>query len=95
MSHDPTIIAELDDEDARWLDGAGERRCVRAGEEIVPEGVPAQHLFVLIEGELESPPAAGGAVRAATDCVLLCISREKIPTIIENLLLGDLSLPTD
>lgn len=78
MPYLPPFITELDDEDARWLDGAGERRRVRAGEEIVPEGVSAQHLFVLIEGEFEPSPAAGGAVRAATDGVLLCIPREEL-----------------
>jgi CRP-like cAMP-binding protein len=74
----PPFITELDDEDARWLDGAGERRRVRAGEEILTEGVPVQHLFVVIEGEFEALPAAGGAVRAATDGVLLCVPREEL-----------------
>ena len=78
MPYLPPFITELDDEDARWLDGAGERRRVRAGEEIVPEGVPPHHLFVVIEGEFEASPAPGGAVRAATDGVLLCIAREEL-----------------
>jgi hypothetical protein len=74
----PPFITELDDEDARWLDGAGERRRVRAGEEIATGGVPTQHLFVVIEGEFEASPADEGAVRAATDGVLLCVSREEV-----------------
>jgi CRP-like cAMP-binding protein len=74
----PPFITELDDEDARWLDGAGERRRVRAGEEIASGGVPPKHLFVVIEGEFEESTAAGGAVRAATDGVLLCIPREEL-----------------
>ena len=78
MPYVPPFITEFDDEDARWLDGAGELRPVRAGEEIVTEGVPPGHLFVVIEGEFEESPAAGGAVRAATDGVLLCIPREEL-----------------
>jgi hypothetical protein len=70
------FVTELGDEDARWLHRASERRCVRAGEEIVPEGVPPRHLFVVIEGEFET--SAGGPVRAATDGVLLCICREAV-----------------
>ena len=70
------FVTELGDEDARWLDRASERRRVRAGEEIVPEGVPPRHLFVVIEGEIEA--WAGGPVRAATDGVLLCICREAV-----------------
>ena len=72
------FVTELGDEDARWLHCAGKRLCVRAGEEIAPEDVPPQHLFVVIEGEFEPSPAAEGAVRAATDGVLLCIAREEL-----------------
>ena len=78
MLYVPPFITELDDEDARWMDGAGQRRRVRAGEEIVSEGVPPRHLFVVIEGEFEASPAAGGSVRAATDGVLLCVPREEL-----------------
>ncbi|MFL5382663.1 MAG: hypothetical protein ACJ8GN_09145 [Longimicrobiaceae bacterium] len=78
MPYVPPFLTELDDEDARWLDGAGERRRVRAGEEIVTGGVPPRHLFVVIEGEFEASPAAGGSVRAATDGVLLCVPREEL-----------------
>lgn len=78
MHEIPLFVKELDNEDARWLDGAGERRRVRAGEEIVLEDVPSQHLLVVIEGEFEESPAADGAVRAATDGVLLCIPREEL-----------------
>ncbi len=70
------FVTELGDEDARWLHCASERRCVRAGEEIVPEGVPPRDLFVVIEGEFEA--SAEGPVRAATDGVLLCICSEAV-----------------
>jgi CRP-like cAMP-binding protein len=70
------FVTELGDEDARWLHRASERRRVRAGEEIVPEGVPPRHLFVVIEGEFEA--SAEGPVRAATDGVLLCICSEAV-----------------
>ena len=78
MTDVPPFVTELGDEDARWLHCAGERRCVRAGEEIAPEGFPPRHLFVVIEGEFEAPRVAGGPVRAATDGVLLCIRREEV-----------------
>jgi CRP-like cAMP-binding protein len=74
----PPFVTELGDEDARWLHCTGERRCVRAGEEIAPEGFPPRHLFVVIEGEFEASSVAGGPVRAATDGVLLCIRREEV-----------------
>jgi hypothetical protein len=72
------FVTELGAEDARWLHSAGERRVVRAGEEIVPEGMPPRHLFVVIEGEFEAPSVAGGPVRAATDGILLCIARDVV-----------------
>ena len=78
MTNVPPFVTELGDEDARWLVLAGERRCVRAGEEIAPEGYPPRHLFVVIEGEFEASSVAGGPVRAATDGVLLCIRREEV-----------------
>lgn len=78
MSNVPPFVTELGDEDARWLVLAGERRTVRAGEEIAPEGHPPRHLFVVIEGEFEASSVAGGPVRAATDGVLLCIRREEV-----------------
>lgn len=78
MTDVPPFVTELGDEDARWLHCAGERRCVRAGEEIAPEGFPPRHLFVVIEGEFEASAVAGGPVRAATDGVLLCIRREEV-----------------
>ncbi|HEV7589603.1 MAG TPA: cyclic nucleotide-binding domain-containing protein [Longimicrobium sp.] len=78
MTDVPPFVTELGDEDARWLHGAGERRCVRAGEEIALEGFPPRHLFVVIEGEFEASSIAGGPVRAATDGVLLCIRREEV-----------------
>jgi len=69
----PPFVNELSAEDAAWLHGAGERRRMRAGEEIVHD-----HLFVVIEGEFETSSAAGGPLRAATDGVLLCIRREEV-----------------
>jgi len=78
VSDVPTFLSELRDEDTRWLYGAGEWRRVRAGEEIVHEGVPAQHLYVMVEGELVEPANPGGPVHAATDGLLLCLPREKV-----------------
>jgi hypothetical protein len=74
----PPFLSELEDEDARWLHGAGKRLSVRAGEVIVSEDFPPRHLYVVVEGEFETPSAAGEPVRAATDGVLLCISREVV-----------------
>jgi hypothetical protein len=72
------FVTELGDEDARWLDRAGKRLRVRAGEEVSPDDVPPQHLFVVIEGEFEASSVVGGPVRAATDGVLLCICLEEV-----------------
>jgi hypothetical protein len=69
----PPFVTELSAEDVAWLQGAGERRRMRAGEEI-----GFDHLFVVIEGEFESSPAAGGPLRAATDGVVLCVRREEV-----------------
>jgi hypothetical protein len=78
VTHVPPFLSELRDEDARWLYGAGEWRRVRAGEEIVAAGVPVRHLFVMVEGKLVVSGPPGGAVRAATDGLLLCLPREEV-----------------
>lgn len=78
MSKFPPFLSGMHDEDARWLHGAGEQRRVQAGEEIVRDGVPAQHLYVVLEGEFVTSLADDGAVRAATDGILLCIRHEDV-----------------
>jgi hypothetical protein len=69
----PTFVSELSAEDAAWLQGAGERRRMRAGEEIGRD-----QMFVVIEGEFEPSSAAGGPLRAATDGEVLCVRREEV-----------------
>jgi len=69
----PPFVTELSAEDAAWLQGAGERRRMRAGVEFARE-----HLFVVIEGEFELSSAAGGPLRAATDGEVLCVRREEV-----------------
>jgi hypothetical protein len=69
----PPFVTELSAEDAAWLQGAGERRRMRAGEEIGRD-----HLFVVIEGEFETSTAAGGPLRAATDGEVLCVRPEEV-----------------
>lgn len=51
MSTVPPYLGEIVDEDARWLHEHGVQRRVRAGEPVIVEGVPPEHIFVVLEGE--------------------------------------------
>jgi CRP-like cAMP-binding protein len=51
VSTTPPFLGRFDDDDARWLNDAGERRSVRAGETVIEEGVMPAHLFVVLGGE--------------------------------------------
>ncbi|HSU15662.1 Crp/Fnr family transcriptional regulator [Longimicrobium sp.] len=47
----PPYLGEFADEDAEWLASAGEQRRVRAGEEVITEGVTPEHIHFVLEGE--------------------------------------------
>lgn len=51
MSAVPPDLRECGDEDARWLFEHGVQRRVRAGEEIIAEGVLPEYVWVVLEGE--------------------------------------------
>jgi len=47
----PPYLGEFGDEDVRWLNEHGAHRRVRAGEQVITEGVTPEHIFVVLEGE--------------------------------------------
>jgi hypothetical protein len=47
----PPYLGEFADEDAEWIAANGEQRRVRAGEEVITEGVTPEHMHVVLEGE--------------------------------------------
>lgn len=51
MTKAPPFLGRFEDGDARWLNDAGERRAVKAGDTVIEEGVMPAHLFVVLDGE--------------------------------------------
>ena len=46
------ILGELEDPDLQWLFDAGRTRQVPSGTALIREGVPLEHLFIVVEGRL-------------------------------------------
>jgi CRP/FNR family transcriptional regulator, cyclic AMP receptor protein len=46
------ILGVLDDSDVEWIGSHGERQFLAAGQVLIREGQPIQHLYFLLEGQL-------------------------------------------
>jgi CRP-like cAMP-binding protein len=46
------ILGELEDADLQWLFDAGRARRVPGGTRLIREGVPLEHLFIVVDGKL-------------------------------------------
>jgi len=56
------IFGEMDDRDVSWLSKHGEAVTVEKGQVLVERGVALDHLFLLLEGELNVELSAGNTV---------------------------------
>ena len=55
------IFGQLTDSDVDWMAGAGERIHIKAGTTLIKRGSRVDHLYIVLDGQLDIRTAAGGS----------------------------------